>query len=464
MIPNAEVTATSLQTHATVTRQTSGDGGYSFSPLPPGTYQVKVSAQGFNSYLQRVRVGGETATVNATLNVGSESQTVEVTANEAAPPPPDSAATFAIQGKISAGVGSGSGRGYGAGLGGNLGGGVYRATDALRAGDVSTGAFDDFFEYALTQPVTIHKNESAMVPILQQSLPAEHVSLWNPSDRSPLRAVWLENKSDVTLDSGSFSIFENGEFAGEGLLDPIHPGEKRLLSYATDQAVKMTIVDREYTNRIQHLSIHKGALVETFLEVQGATYSANNTGSEDRMLLIEHPRHQGQDGWTLEGGLKPAETTPSVYRLRLNVPAHSTAKLQVREHGPQFTTVNLQAQPEQREFLLQLVKQVPDAEKQLQPVLDAQSAVTGLDEQIAKSKSTEQTAAADEARYRDNVTALKGSDGAKRFVDELNQAEDRLQAARKQTADLEKQRADAAAKLDQAIANLSFDWNESETK
>ena len=95
-----------------------------------------------------------------------------------------------------------------------------RATDAFKEGDVSTNAFDDFFEYALTQPVTIHKNESAMVPILQQELPAEHVTLWSERDPTPLRAVWLENKSKLTLDSGSFSIFESGEFAGEGLLDP----------------------------------------------------------------------------------------------------------------------------------------------------------------------------------------------------------------------------------------------------
>ena len=70
---------------------------------------------------------------------------------------------------------AGSGNGYGAGSGGGVGGGVYRASDAIQEGDVSTNAFDDFFEYALTQPVTIHKNESAMVPILQQELPAEHV-------------------------------------------------------------------------------------------------------------------------------------------------------------------------------------------------------------------------------------------------------------------------------------------------
>ncbi len=116
-------------------------------------------------------------------------------------------------------------------------------------GDVSTNAFDDFFEYALTQPVTIHKNESAMVPILQQELPAEHVTLWSEKEPTPLRAVWLENKSKLTLDSGSFSIFESGEFAGEGLLDPIHPGEKRLLSYAADQAVRVKVTARDASAR-----------------------------------------------------------------------------------------------------------------------------------------------------------------------------------------------------------------------
>src|ERR1700686_4327072 len=88
------------------------------------------------------------------------------------------------------------------GSGGGIGGGVYRPSDAISEGDVSTNAFDDFFEYSLTQPVTIHKNESAMVPILQQDLPAEHVTLWSARDANPLRAVWLENKSKLTLDAG----------------------------------------------------------------------------------------------------------------------------------------------------------------------------------------------------------------------------------------------------------------------
>jgi predicted nucleic acid-binding Zn-ribbon protein len=95
----------------------------------------------------------------------------------------------------------------------------------------------------------------------------------------------------------------------------------------------------------------------------------------------------------------------------------------------------------------------------LQPVIDAQMAVAKLDWSIAESRKAEAAASADEARDRDNLTALKGNEAAKRFVDELNRAEDTLQAARKKTADLEQQKQTAVAKLNTLIGSLNFDWD-----
>ena len=356
--------------------------------------------------------------------------------------------------EISSLVGNGSGGGYG------VGGGVYRASDAIQEGDVSTNAFDDFFEYALAAPVTIHKNESAMVPILQQDLPAEHVTLWSEKDPTPLRAVWLSNNSKLTLDSGSFSIFESGEFAGEGLLDPIHPGEKRLLSYATDQAVRVRVIGRPGKRTLHHVSIRKGVIVETHMDVAGVTYSAINSADVDRVVLVEHARRS--NGWTLDEGLKAEETTPDLYRFKVPVAAHSTAKLEIRERGPEVTTVTLQASEGQTSYLLDLVKRVPDAQEKIEPVITAQIKLAELDQRIDESKKAEATAAADEARDRENLTALKGNDAAKRFVDELNHAEDQLQATRKQTADLEQQKLAAVEKLNDLISGISFDWSVTE--
>jgi hypothetical protein len=369
----------------------------------------------------------------------------------------------AVSGLVSGtggGMGSGHGNGYGPGMGGGAGGGVYRVSDAIQEGDVTTNAFDDFFEYALAAPVTIHKNESAMVPILQQDLPADHVTLWSERDPHPLRAVWLENKSKLTLDSGSFSIFENGEFAGEGLLDPIHPGEKRLLSYAADQAVRVKVADRDDKRTLHHVKVSQGVIEETHMDVAGITYSATNSADVDRVVLVEHTRRN--NGWTLDPALKADETSPNLYRFKLPVAAHSTAKLEVRERGPETTSLQLQSNQDQTGYLLDLVKRVPDAEEKLKPVIEAQTALAALDKRIEESTKAEQTAAADEARDRENLTALKGNDAARRFVDELNHAEDQLQATRKQTADLETQKSAAVEKLNNLIAGLSFDWSVTE--
>ena len=387
-----------------------------------------------------------------TVTVQSEMMNNQLTAPAAIPQ-----GIMAMKKTLPSSFGVAGMEGLGGSSGGGMGSGVYRASDAIQQGDVSTNAFDDFFEYALTQPVTIHKNESAMVPILQQELPAEHVTLWSQNDPTPLRAVRLENTSKLTLDSGSFSIFESGEFAGEGLLDPIHPGEKRLLSYAADQAVRVRVTDSQSTRTLHHVEVRQGVIIETHMDVAGLTYTATNSGDEDRVVLLEHPRRT--NGWSLDDSLKPEETAPSLFRFKVPVAAHATANLEVRENGPEQVRVDLNANLNQTQYLLDLVKRVPGALDAMQPVIDAQTAVAKLDWNIAESKKAEAAAAADEARDRDNLTALKGNEAGKRFVDELNRAEDTLQAARKQTADLEQRKQTAVAKVNTLIASLNFNWD-----
>ena len=364
---------------------------------------------------------------------------------------------------VAGGMGSGSGNGYGPGSGGNTGGGLYqrsekdslfRPSDAYQEGDVSTNAFDDFFQYALTQPVTIHKNESAMVPILQQELPAEHVTLWSEREKTPLRAVWLENNSRLTLDSGSFSIFESGEFAGEGLLDPIHPGEKRLLSYAADQAVKVHRGGYMNTRTLHHIAMHEGVLVESTSEITETTYTVNNAADEARTVLIEHARHGDA---VLDSEPKPTETTATAYRFRVAVAPHESVDLHVGERATRAEKVRIDPNNDRSQFLISVSKLVPSLEEKLRPLIDAETSLSALNRKIQEIDAKEKTLSDDEARDRENLTALKGNDAGKRFVEELNRAEDDIQSARRDRAGVEKDRDAARAHLESLIGQLSFD-------
>ena len=245
--------------------------------------------------------------------------------------------------------------GVGPGSGSNMGGGslAYEQMAATsNQPQTTTTGFDDFFEYSLTDPITIRKNESALVPILQTKIPSERVTLWSPSEPVPLRALWITNSSNLTLDRGSFSIVEQGSFGGEGLLDPVHPGEKRLLSYAADQAVRVSTDYSKNTRKVLHLRIKEGVLTETSTDVSEVEYLVHNAAPEARTVIVEQPVRQG---WTLDSDPKPAETTPTAYRFRVanaaerdGPPACWRATYRLRVHsagGPQHRAAHL-ADPE----------------------------------------------------------------------------------------------------------------------
>jgi len=242
-------------------------------------------------------------------------------------------------------IGTGSGGGVGAGSGSGVGGGMYRPNagnskqwlnadlDRLEAATPTAQTRDlgDLFEYKLQDRVTIRKNQSALVPILQARIDAEKVSVWNPSQGSVLRALWLENTSALTFDGGSFNVLEGDAFAGEGLMDPIKPGEKRLLSYAADLGVLVDAKQKAENQRVTKVIIAHGSMMQSTQEREEHTYTIRNRDTASRTVVIEHP---ARPGWKLTDDEKPAESSASFHRFRLAVDSKKTETLTVKEYRP----------------------------------------------------------------------------------------------------------------------------------
>jgi Carboxypeptidase regulatory-like domain/TonB dependent receptor-like, beta-barrel len=85
IVPGATLVIENTATGITRTAQGSNDGAFSFAEVAPGTYALRVEAQGFKKVLEpRVIVEvGTTASVNITLEVGAVSEEVTVVASEA---------------------------------------------------------------------------------------------------------------------------------------------------------------------------------------------------------------------------------------------------------------------------------------------------------------------------------------------------------------------------------------------
>ncbi len=331
-----------------------------------------------------------------------------------------------------------------------------QAAAASTEAKTTTAAFDDFFAYNLTDPVTIPRNGSALVPILQERLPVESVTLWSRSESTPLRALWVTNNSGLTLDRGSFSVVENGSFAGEGLLDPVHPGERRLLSYAVDQAVRVTSESDQNTRRISSLSASGGVLHATTVEVNQAKYRISDAAPEGRTVVLEEAR---RGGWTLDPAAKADETTPGSYRFRVAVVAGGSAALTVTQQRTVEETFRLVDNTEEQ-LTLYLRANGADAKVmgQLQPLFAARHRLADLDRQMADVRAKVHAISEDQKRLRENLAALKGSAEeralAKRYTGELNAQEDALSGLKHDLETLGQQRGAADAELNDRIQNL----------
>src|SRR5579862_4951944 len=356
VVPNADVKVYAQDGSLVDSTSSNGSGNYAIGDLAAGNYRVTFSAPGFNTTaVQGLSLGGGRAfSQDVKLQVGSISQMVTVsstadqinteTASIANNDRSGSGSRLGSNGNngrnlttlaaLSPGVVGGKSYGVGGGLpnGGNMAlslNSVNAARDAMSAA-ASGLDLGDLFEYKLKDRVTIRKNESALVPIVQTKVETAKVSLWNTGLGStrPLRALWLTNSSALTLDGGSFSVLEGDAFAGEGLTDSIKPGEKRLLSYAADLGVR---VNRTATSsgpqRVTHVRIEHGVMVQTSELREETTYTVRDDDTTPRAVLIEHPL---RNGWIVSSdSAKPDETTSSAYRFRTPVEAKGSATLVV---------------------------------------------------------------------------------------------------------------------------------------
>ncbi len=82
VVPDVNVTARNIDTGQTRTTMTDANGSYRLPALPVGNYEVRAEKTGFQAEVQSglTLVVGQEAVVNVTLQVGSVSQTVSVTA------------------------------------------------------------------------------------------------------------------------------------------------------------------------------------------------------------------------------------------------------------------------------------------------------------------------------------------------------------------------------------------------
>ncbi|MFI5076760.1 MAG: carboxypeptidase regulatory-like domain-containing protein [Vicinamibacteria bacterium] len=436
-----------------------GNGRYQFAGVPSGMATVQVALEGFKTAQRALALRGSTS-LDVSIEVGSISESVSVMAES----PSES------RGREGAATIGGT-LAYRGTMGGVVGGVPAPAPppppaaieDAMAAVEAaaSGGALGELFEYKLKQPVTVRRNQSAMVPVVQHDVAVERVSLWSAARgvTQPLRAVWLTNDTGLTLDGGSLTLVEGGAFAGEGLVEAIRPGEKRFVSYAVDLGVRVTVAPQDAGGRVSRIRIASSVMTQSVEERASTLYTIRNDDAAPRDVVVEHP---ARAGWTLTGGVKPAESSATAHRFRVAVAPASTATLTVSEMRPidsQVAVSNIS--DDQIALILRGRNVAAGIEPQLRAVAAKSRELAEVQRGIFDRQAEIRRISEDQGRVRENLKALKGSDAEKalteRYTRQLSAQEDRLDALRRELADAEANRAAKQQELSQLVAALAVD-------
>ncbi|UCG17676.1 MAG: DUF4139 domain-containing protein [Phycisphaerales bacterium] len=330
------------------------------------------------------------------------------------------------------------------------GAGVASVAAATEAGEM--------FNYTIATPVTLPRQKSAMLPIVNEAIGAEKFSIYAPGVHAkyPLNGLQLENTTDLHLMQGPVTVFEENTYAGDAQLPDVTPGEKRLISYSLDLKREVETITKAAPEVLTKVRIAKGTLIATRKYAEDRTYNVKNKDDRPRSVLIEQPFRAD---WDLVEPADPFERTPQVYRFRVEAKPGATTKLVVREErqGDQHIALS-NTGLDNIHFYLRAKVISPKVRDALQQVARMRSELDETQHLKKQHEARIEEITRDQARIRENLrTVRQGTDLYNRYIKKLEAQETELDEAREVIVSLTDREAQQRRTLDEYLLKLTVD-------
>ncbi|HEX4621352.1 MAG TPA: hypothetical protein VH208_07280, partial [Myxococcaceae bacterium] len=287
----------------------------------------------------------------------------------------------------------------------------------------------DFFQYALDRPVTLPRQKSALLPIVNKDAGGTRCSIYNERTQAkfPLLGLKFKNTSGLHLMQGPITVFEGSNYAGDARILDVEPNEERLISYAVDLGAEVNPVPSSDNGRLVQVKVVKGILHSQTKVRETKTYTIVNRNDSERLVLVEHPVRN--DFHLTDDTNKPAETASDVYRFEVKVPAGKTATQVVTEERIVNEQVQLtNSNDDQIRFFLSSTVSSPKVKEGLKQALELRGAQAATQRQIADKQRELKDITDDQARLRANLKEMPPTAAAyKRYLDKFDAQETQIE-------------------------------------
>jgi hypothetical protein len=323
----------------------------------------------------------------------------------------------------------------------------------------ATGAeVGELFRFTVAD-VTLPRQRSAMIPIVNDPIEVDRLSIFNANVHAthPLNGARLTNTSGNHLLQGPLTVFDENTYAGDAQIETIPPGQERLLSYALDLDTRVQTEQVRDDDTYQTLKLIRGALEITSKRVREKEYRIANQGDRDRTLLVEHPL---EPLWDLISPEKANEQTDSLYRFEVPVAASDTETLTVKEEMLQTRTfAMLSVDPNEMVFYVDHLDLSPEVKQALQKVIDWKGEIALADREIEAHRQRIQEITQEQERIRSNLTTVRDQTSSyyTRLLKKLDEQETELEEIRMSIEDLEEKRDETQKTMEDFLRDLEVE-------
>jgi hypothetical protein len=324
--------------------------------------------------------------------------------------------------------------------------------------NVASGDLGELFEYRFSTPITVKKDESAMLPFLQQKIGSRRLLIFSENyGEHPMNAAELTNSTGKTLDGGPITVFDATSYAGEALMTTLKPGDKRLISYAVDLGTRLTTQFDSSRNIVREIHVNRGMLTARTAMQETKTYTIRNADQKPKTLVIEHSQ---RPEYKLLNQ-KPAETTTNAYRFEVKLGPDSNEKFPVTEERVFDSTTAVSSLTPDVLLTYAQNKAISDpGRRQLQQIVDLKRQIADLDNQARQVDGDINSLNQDQNRIRQNMMSLNQVSGqqdqVQKYARQLAAQESQLAALRDRQSELKKQRGAQESSLGSLIEKLEF--------
>lgn len=330
--------------------------------------------------------------------------------------------------------------------------------DSGVASDASAEAAGELFEYAVQTPVSLKRQDSAMLPIVTTEIEGNKLSIFNPAThpKHPLNGLKIKNTSGLFLMQGPVTVFEAGVYAGDAKLPDLQKDELRLIAYALDLSTDVEMKKQDHPEEWTNFWIVKGTLGQRKKLVDEREYTLKNKGDKARTVLIEQPI---EADWKLVEPKEPAEQTASMLRFKVEVPPGPAQSLKVRLEKVVDEWLLVSSLKNESVAWYVQQKTISEAVKQaLGKVVELQIALEDTRRQIKQAKDEIEAISTEQTRIRENMKTLsETSEVRRRYEKKLDEQETRVEKLREQLAELSKQEESRRKALEDYIVSLTVE-------